>query len=73
MLLATNLFVQYGLTHTSANRAIVIFLFELVVAALASWLLAGEAMTLQEWLGGTLIVAASLLSGRLETRRSDPA
>lgn len=73
VLLATNLFVQYGLTHTSANRAIVIFLFELVVAALASWLLAGEAMTLQEWLGGTLIVAASLLSGRLETRRSDPA
>ena len=47
VLLATNLFVQYGLTHTSANRAIVIFLFELVVAALASWLLAGEAMTLQ--------------------------
>ncbi|MCC6658013.1 MAG: DMT family transporter [Rhodocyclaceae bacterium] len=73
VLLATNLFVQYGLTHTPANRAIVIFLFELVVAALASWLLAGEAMTLQEWLGGTLIVAASLLSGRLETRRSDPA
>jgi hypothetical protein len=45
VLLATNLFVQYGLTHTPANRAIVIFLFELVVAALASWLLAGEAMT----------------------------
>ena len=73
VLLATNLFVQYGLTHTPANRAIVIFLFELVVAALASWLLAGEAMTQQEWLGGGLIVAASLLSGRLETRRSDPA
>lgn len=66
VLLATNLFVQYGLTHTTANRAIVIFLFELVVAALSSWLLAGEAMRVQEWAGGTMIVAASLFSGKLE-------
>lgn len=66
ILLATNLFVQYGLTHTPANRAIVIFLFELVVAALASWLLAGEAMTPKEWIGGAMIVAASLFSGKLE-------
>ncbi len=47
-----NLVVQYGLTQTPANHAIVIFLFELVVAALSSWLLAGEAMGLKEWLGG---------------------
>lgn len=66
VLLATNLFVQYGLTHTPANRAIVIFLFELVVAAVSSWLLAGEAMTAQEWVGGAMIVAASLFSGKLE-------
>lgn len=68
VMLATNLFVQYGLTHTPANRAIVIFLFELVVAAASSWLLAGEAMTVREWLGGGLIVAASLFSGKLESR-----
>lgn len=73
VLLATNLFVQYGLTHTPANRAIVIFLFELVVAALASWLLAGEAMTLKEWIGGAMIVAASLFSGKLAERESSPA
>lgn len=72
VLLATNLFVQYGLTHTPANRAIVIFLFELVVAALSSWLLAGEAMTPQEWLGGAMIVAASLFSGKLEAREPAP-
>lgn len=65
VLLAVNLVVQYGLTHTSANRAIVIMLFELVVAALASWLLAGEHMSSREWLGGVLIVVASLFSGRL--------
>jgi drug/metabolite transporter (DMT)-like permease len=73
VLLATNLFVQYGLTHTPANRAIVIFLFELVVAALSSWLLANEAMTLKEWAGGAMIVAASLFSGKLEAREPQPA
>ena len=73
VLLATNLFVQYGLTHTPANRAIVIFLFELVVAAFSSWLLAGEAMTAKEWTGGAMIVAASLFSGKLEEGDSRPA
>lgn len=72
VLLATNLFVQYGLTHTPANQAIVIFLFELVVAALSSWLLAGEAMSLKEWIGGAMIVTASLFSGKLEMRESRP-
>lgn len=73
VLLATNLFVQYGLTHTPANRAIVIFLFELVVAALSAWLLAGEVMTVKEWVGGAMIVAASLFSGKLEQRETPPA
>lgn len=65
LLMVTNLVVQHGLTHTAANQAIVIFLFELVVAAFSSWALAGEVMGLQEWLGGAMIVAASLFSGRL--------
>lgn len=73
VLLATNLFVQYGLMHTPANRAIVIFLFELVVAALSSWLLAGETMALQEWIGGAMIIAASLFSGKLEERETPPS
>jgi drug/metabolite transporter (DMT)-like permease len=62
-----NLVVQYGLTRISASRAVVIFLFELVVAAAASWWLAGETMGLREWFGGALIIAASLLSARMET------
>jgi len=65
LVLAT-LSVQYGLAHTGANRAIVILLAELVVAALASWALAGEQMSWQEWVGGTMIVAATLLSGKME-------
>ncbi len=66
LLLLATFTVQYGLAHTPANRAIVILLSELVVAALASRLLAGEAMDLREWIGGAMIVAATLFSGRLE-------
>ncbi|MCE5181903.1 MAG: DMT family transporter, partial [Betaproteobacteria bacterium] len=60
--------VQYGLTHTPANQAIVIFLFELVVAAVSSYFLANETLTMREWAGGALIVAASLFSGKLEQK-----
>lgn len=60
--------VQYGLTHTPANQAIVIFLFELVVAAVSSYFLANEALGVREWLGGMMIVAATLFSGKLENK-----
>lgn len=63
-LLVINVVVQHGLMHTPANRAIVIFLFELVVAAFSSWLLAGEALNPREWIGGAMIIAASLFSAR---------
>lgn len=66
LLVAATLTAQYGLAHTPANRAIVILLVELVAAALFSWYWAGEVMTGREWLGGALIVAASLLSGKME-------
>jgi drug/metabolite transporter (DMT)-like permease len=62
-LFLVNLAVQYGISHTLAMRAIVILLCELVFAAISAWLLAGEVMALREWLGGALIVAASLFSG----------
>jgi drug/metabolite transporter (DMT)-like permease len=65
ILLAVNLSAQYGFSHMPANRAAVILLFEPVVAAIASWLLAGEAMSAQEWLGGSLIACASLMSVRV--------
>ena len=64
-LCACSFAVQYGVTHMPANRATLLFLFELVVAAIASYFLAHEAMGLREWLGALLIVSASLLSGRL--------
>jgi drug/metabolite transporter (DMT)-like permease len=64
--------VQYGLTHTPANQAIIIFLFELVVAAISSWFLANEALTLREWAGAVMIVAGSLFSGHVEHKHENP-
>jgi len=60
LLFAATLFVQYGVTHIAAVPASIIFLFELVVAAIAAYYLAGEVMHANEWVGGILIVAAAL-------------
>lgn len=64
-LFSVNMAVQYGLATTPANRASVILLTELAVAAVGAWLLATEVMGVQEMLGGAMIVAASLLAIRL--------
>jgi drug/metabolite transporter (DMT)-like permease len=60
-LVGMGLALQYGLSRLPANRAIVILLFELVVAAIAAYVFAGEVMRPQDWAGGALIVAATLL------------
>lgn len=54
--------VQYGVTHVPATRASIIFLFELVVAAIAAYYLAGEVMTINGWIGGAFIVSAAIYS-----------
>jgi drug/metabolite transporter (DMT)-like permease len=61
-LVAMSLALQYGITRLAANRAIVILLFELVVAALASWLLAGEVLRAKDAIGGLLIAAATVVA-----------
>jgi len=58
VLCATSFTVQYALVFLPANRAIILFLFELIVAAISSYFLAGEAMQLRDWLGAALIVSA---------------
>ncbi|WP_018508175.1 DMT family transporter [Thiobacillus thioparus] len=62
--------VQYGLARVPANQAIVIFLFELVVAAVAAYFLSDERMGVQEWIGAVMIVTASLFSGHMENDQS---
>jgi drug/metabolite transporter (DMT)-like permease len=63
-LCATSYAVQYGVTLLLSNRAMLLFLFELVIAAISSYFLANEAMQLRDWIGALLIVSASLLSGK---------
>ncbi len=65
LMFLSNIVLQYGLTHTPANQAIVILLFELVVAAIAAYFLANEAMTLLEWMGGLMIISAALFSTKM--------
>ncbi|MES1982199.1 MAG: DMT family transporter [Pseudomonadota bacterium] len=69
---ATSFSVQHGLTHLPANQAIVLFLSELVFAAVASYFLADEKMEPREILGAVLIVSASLLSGKIHNPADDP-
>jgi drug/metabolite transporter (DMT)-like permease len=69
-LIASGVAMQYGLSKLSANRAAVILLFELIVAAIAAHYLAGEQSRLQEWIGGTMICAAGLTATYFETKRA---
>jgi drug/metabolite transporter (DMT)-like permease len=60
--------VQYGLVNLVSNRAMLLFLIELAVAATSSYFLAGEAMQPHEWVGAVLIVLASILFGSKSMR-----
>jgi drug/metabolite transporter (DMT)-like permease len=62
VLLFGTMLVQHGVTQMTATAASVIFLFELVVAAIASYYLAGEVMAFNEWIGGILIVVAAFFA-----------
>ena len=67
VLVIINVVVQYGLSNLPANRAIVIMLTEIGVAALSAWWLAGEAFGWRESLGGAMIIAASVFSAKMES------
>jgi len=68
VMFSANIAIQHGLANISANRAIVLCLFELVVTALSAWLLAGDTLTFRESCGGAMIIVAGLLSERLGAR-----
>lgn len=61
----SSVLLQFGLTYTPANQAIVILLFELIVAAVTAYFLAKEAMTPLEWAGGLMIISATLFSSKM--------
>jgi drug/metabolite transporter (DMT)-like permease len=62
LLMAATFFVQFGITHVPITKASVLFMFELVVAAVASYCLTDETLSAREWLGGALIVLAALFA-----------
>ncbi|MCB6182221.1 DMT family transporter [Leeia sp. TBRC 13508] len=64
-LVIASLGMQFALRYIGATEAMVIMLFELVVAAVSAWWLAGEVLSLREWTGGAMILAGSLFSGQL--------
>jgi drug/metabolite transporter (DMT)-like permease len=58
------IFSQYGVTHMPVQRSSVIMLFEIVVAAVSSYLIAGERLTALEMSGGMLIILSAIISAR---------
>ncbi|WP_456405016.1 DMT family transporter [Thiolapillus sp.] len=60
-MLAT-LAVIYGVSHMPVQRSAVILLIEILVGAISAWWLAGEKLSMLEWLGGGLIILAGLIA-----------
>ena len=66
------LWQMHAQRHMSSARAALLFCFEPVVAALASWLWVGERLTGTQWAGGALIVAGMVVA-ELPARRPTPS
>lgn len=62
LLVSATLLVQYGMTKIPAIQASVLFMSELIVAAIAAYFLAQETMSVMEMIGGCCIIAAGILS-----------
>ena len=67
-LLLGNLALQYGAARLPAATTAVVMLFEVIVAAVSSWLIGGEAIGWRTGVGGVLILAATLLSALTTAR-----
>ena len=66
LLMAATFLVQYGITHIPVTKASVLFMFELVVAAVASYFLTDETLSARECFGGALIVVSALFAATNE-------
>ena len=63
-LLGGTLMTTYGVTHVQASRAAVLQVVELLVAVTSALLLGGELLSLQDCIGGAMILAATLIEAR---------
>jgi drug/metabolite transporter (DMT)-like permease len=62
----STLFVQFGVTKIKAVEASSFFLFEIVVAAVSAYLLAGEKIAFREWVGGFMIIIGVFLASKVK-------
>ena len=60
----STLLVQFGVTQIKAVEASSFFLFEIVIAAISSYLLVGETIAIKEWLGGIMIIVGVILAAQ---------
>lgn len=63
-LLAATAGSQWGVTHLEAGRASIIIVMELVSAVVSATLIGGEMLSAGEWLGGALILTATIIEAR---------
>lgn len=63
-IIVATLATQWAVTHMEAGRAAIILIAELLAAVVSATLLASEVMSLPEIIGGTLILAATLMEAR---------
>lgn len=60
--LTATLAVIYGVSRMPVQRSAVILLVEIFIGALSAWWLAGEQLSLREWLGGGMIMLAGVIA-----------
>jgi len=60
--LSATLAVIYGVSRMPVQRSAVILLVEILIGALSAWWLAGESLSLREWLGGGMIMLAGVIA-----------
>lgn len=63
-IVSMTLAVVYGVSHLPMQRSAIILLFEVVVGAVSAYILAGESMSLREWVGGLLVIATAVVVAR---------
>jgi len=57
----------YGVARLDAGKAAILLLAELVVGVFSAVLVGGEQLSLQEAVGGTLILGAAIIEARTES------
>jgi drug/metabolite transporter (DMT)-like permease len=60
-LLLANIGSQWSVTHMEAGRSSIIIILELITAVISATLLAGETMSVIEYIGGALIMTAAFI------------